>query len=140
MGGVMKVFRRSLYSWVALMGFVFSQLAVSAYACPLWGELSQASEPMVMMDGGDMAGMHCPEMGATNTDTNVTALCVQHCEQGSQAVGSNPALDFHPALFVLPFAALLSQPEFASVASVPAPLLARATSPPPLWRTGRLRI
>ena len=136
----MKIFRRPLYAWVALLGLVFSQLAVSAYACPFWSELSLSDASPSMVADGDMAGMHCAEMGMASNDTPVSALCVQHCDQGNQTVGSPQPLDFHPTLFILPFVPSLSQLEVASEPFLQAPLLARATFPPPLWRTGRLRI
>jgi hypothetical protein len=136
----MKLFRRPLYAWLALLGFVFSQLAVSAYACPFWSELNPSGGSSPMVADGDMAGMHCAEMGMASTDTPVSALCVQHCDQGNQTVGSPQPLDFQPTLFILPFVPPLSQLEVASELFLQAPLLARAASPPPLWRTGRLRI
>jgi hypothetical protein len=136
----MKIFRRPLYVWVALLGLVFSQLVVSAYACPFWSELNPSDNSSPMVADGDMAGMHCAEMAMASTDTPVSALCVQHCDQGNQTVGSLQPLDFHPTLFVLPFVPLLSQLEVASEPFPQAPLLAHAASPPPLWRTGRLRI
>ena len=136
----MKVFRRPLYAWLALLGIVFSQLAVSAYACPFWGDPSPQHESSVVMDEGDMAGMHCAEMGNTDAGTTPTALCVQHCDQGNQTVGSAHTLDFHPTLVLLPFVAPMSQFQAASESFDLAPLLVSSSSPPPLWRTGRLRI
>ena len=132
----MKVFRRSLFAWIALLGIVFSQLAVSAYACPLQ---NPASAPAQMESKGDMAGMPCAEMGmAVNVEQ--PALCAQHCDQGNQAVGSVPAPDFQPALVLLLIVPTLSLVEAPGETHVQAPLLARSTSPPPLWRSGRLRI
>jgi len=136
----MKIFRRPLYAWVALLGLVFSQLAISAYACPFWTGMDLSDNSSPMMADADMAGMHCAEMGMASSDTPVSALCVQHCDQGNQTVGSPQPLDFHPTLFILPFVPSLSQLEVASEPFLQAPLLARAASPPPLWRTGRLRI
>jgi hypothetical protein len=132
----MKTFRRSLFAWIALLGIVFSQLAVSAYACPL---LNVANAPEQMEAKGDMAGMPCAEMDMAG-DVEQSALCVQHCDQGNQAVGSVPAPDFQPALVFLLLVPTLSLTEAPSETYVQAPLLARTTSPPPLWRSARLRI
>lgn len=128
----MKAFRRSLFAWITLWGIVFSQLAVSAYACPLLNP-SNATEKVETK--GDMAGMPCAEM-----DMEQPTLCVQHCDQGNQAVGSVPAPDFQPALVFLLVVPTLSLAEAPGETYVQASLLARATSPPPLWRSARLRI
>ena len=132
----MKVFRRSLFAWIALLGIVFSQLAVSAYACSVQG-LSNA--PKSMETKGGMAGMPCAEMDMA-VGVEQPTLCAQHCDQGQQAVGSVPAPDFHPALFLFLIVPPLRLAEAPSETYVQAPLLARTTSPPPLWRSGRLRI
>lgn len=132
----MKVFRRSLFAWIALLGIVFSQLAVSSYACPVQ---NPSNTPGAMETTGDMAGMPCAEMDmAVNVEQ--PALCAQHCDQGKQAVGSVPAPDFQPALFLPLIVPTLRLAEAPSETYVQAPLLARTTSPPPLWRSGRLRI
>jgi len=132
----MKAFRRSLFAWIALLGIVFSQLVVSAYACPVQN-LSNAPGQMEAM--GDMAGMPCAEMDMT-VGVEQPALCAQHCDPGQQAAGSVSAPDFHPALFLFLIVPPLRLAEAPSETYVQAPLLARTTSPPPLWRSGRLRI
>lgn len=132
----MRVFRRSLFSWIALLGIVFSQLAVSAYACPLLN-VSKATEQMAAKD--DMAGMPCAEMDMAG-NSEQPALCAQHCDQGKQAVGSVPVPDFQPALVLFLIVPTLNLSETPSETYVQAPLLARTTSPPPLWRSARLRI
>lgn len=132
----MKIYRRSLFAWIALLGIIFSQLAVAAYACPV---LNPASASAQMESQRDMAGMPCAEMDRGN-DAGQTALCVQHCDQGSQTVGSAQAADFQPALVLLLIVPPLSLSEPAGETHMQASLLARTTSPPPLWRSGRLRI
>lgn len=136
----MKIFRRPFYAWVALLGLVYAQLAVSAYACPRGLEPAPSGEAVAMAAAEDMAGMHCAEMGAAGADTNVSALCVQHCDQGNQTVGSSQPPDFQPTLFLLPTFALADADDAAREAVLKTPLQMRVTSPPPLWRTGRLRI
>lgn len=132
----MKVFRRSLFAWIALLGIFFSQLAVSAYVCPV-ENLSNAPGQMEMK--GDMAAMPCAEMVmAVNLDQ--PALCAQHCDQGDQAVGFISAPDFQPALFLFLIVPTLKLAEAPSATYVQALLLARTTSPPPLSRSSRLRI
>ena len=134
----MKVFRRSLFAWIALLGIFFSQLAVSAYVCPV-ENLSNAPGQMKMK--GDMAATPCAEMVmAVNVDQ--PALCAQHCDQGNQAVGFVSAPDFQPTLFLFLFLIVptLRLAEAPSATYVQALLLARTTSPPPLSRSSRLRI
>jgi hypothetical protein len=132
----MTAFRRPLVAWVAMLGIVFSQLAVAAYACPF---LSLAGGPQrmeVMTHGG---GMPCAETGEV-ADHGQAALCVQHCQPDGQAVGSVSPPDFQPALLLPLVVPMLSLAEDRGASYVQASLLARITSPPPLWRTGRLRI
>lgn len=132
----MRVFRKSLYAWIALLGIVFSQLALSAYACPLQavpGE-QQAAEM-----SADMAGMPCAEMGMKK-EVGPSALCVQHCDQGNQSVSTVQAPDFQPALVLFLVLPSLASVESAySVDSRIEPLV-RTASTPPFLRTGRLRI
>ncbi len=80
----MKVFRRSLYAWVALLGIVFSQLAVSAYACPGLNALNPSKNTAKVMAENEMAGMPCAGMGMADADMEQPALCLQHCDWGSQ--------------------------------------------------------
>ena len=86
-----------------------------------------------------MAGMPCADAGmAPNVEQS--ALCAQHCDQGNQTVGAAQPPDFQPALILL---FVLQEPTIEALPGLlgaQAPLLARGASPPPLWRTGRLRI
>jgi len=54
----MRAFRRSVFAWIALLGILFTQFAVAAYACPslphTTSEQTQAAS--------DSHGLPCPEM------------------------------------------------------------------------------
>lgn len=132
----MKVFRKSLFAWIALLGIVFSQLALSAYACPL---LAVPGGQQSAQTSADMAGMPCAEMGMKK-EVSPSALCVQHCDQGHQSVSSVQAPDFQPALvlfLVLPSLASFEPTYTVDLLTEP---LVRTASTPPFLRTGRLRI
>lgn len=132
----MKVFRKSVYAWIALLGIIFSQLALSAYACPL--QAVPGGQQMAQMSD-DMAGMPCADMGMKQ-EAGPSALCVQHCDQGHQSVSTVQAPDFQPALvlfLVLPSLASV-EPAYAVGSRTEPPV--RTASTPPFLRTGRLRI
>jgi hypothetical protein len=133
----MKAFRRSLISWIALLGFVYAQLAVSSYACPL---LNLPHEPIGVAAMADMAaGMPCAEMDMKK-DADQTALCAQYRDRDKRTVGSSETPDLQPALVLFLTVPTRSHSEPAGETCLRAHVLARTTSPPPLWRTGRLRI
>ena len=132
----MRVFRRSFVVWIALMGVVFSQLAVAAYACP---ELTPSAALKQMKAMNDMAGMPCADAGML-AKVDQPALCAQHCDQGNQTVGAAQPTDFQPALVLLLVLQMPAIEALQGLLGAQAPLLARGASPPPLWRTGRLRI
>lgn len=132
----MKVLRKSLFTWIALVGIVFSQLALSSYACPL---LAVPGGQQSLEMSADMAGMPCAEMGMKK-EAGPSALCVQHCDQGHQSVSTVQAPDFQPSLVLF-----LVLPSFAAVApaysgDLRTEPLVRTASTPPFLRTGRLRI
>jgi hypothetical protein len=132
----MKVFRKSLFAWIALVGIVFSQLALSAYACPF---LATPGGEQTAEMSADMVGMPCAEMGMKK-EAGPSALCVQHCDQGHQSVSSTQVPDFQSGLvlfLVLPSLASLEQTYSADLRTQP---LVRTASTPPFLRTGRLRI
>jgi hypothetical protein len=136
----MKVFRRSLFAWLALLGILFSQLALATYVCPLLNP-SLAMQQMDEMGGmADMSDVPCAQMDmAVNVDE--PAVCASHCDQGSQVVSSTAVLDFQPALvFLLTVPAVRSSEAAPRQTHVQPSLLTRITSPPPLWRSARLRI
>lgn len=132
----MKVIRHSLFAWIALLGIVFSQLAVAAYACPL---LSPANNLEQVDAPTSMAGMPCAERDMQE-DVDQAAMCAEHCAQDEHNVGATQPPGFHPALFLVHTVTPPGHEEAAHGSFVHAALLACSTSPPPLWRTGRLRI
>ncbi|EYC52954.1 hypothetical protein AZ34_14680 [Hylemonella gracilis str. Niagara R] len=67
-------------------------------------------------------------------------LCIKHCDQESQAAGSAHAPDFQLALALLPLAQPFALMETIWAPQRSEPLLHPLAAPPPLWRTGRLRI
>lgn len=132
----MRVFRKSLFAWIALLGIIFSQLALSAYACPLLG--TPGGQQSVEMSA-DMAGMPCAEMGM-GKEAGPSALCVQHCDQGHQSVSTVQAPDFQPALVLFLVLPSLASVEPAYAFDLRTEPLIRTASTPPFLRTGRLRI
>lgn len=135
----MRAFRRSVFAWIALLGILFTQFAVAAYACPSLphtaSERAQAA--------GDSYGAPCPEMAEQSHaefDAPQPHLCNQHCVQDGQASESRSLAGIHQP-FVLAF--VLPEPDLSGLAGIrhaQQPELLRATTPPPLWRTARLRI
>jgi len=124
---------RVLSSWIALLGILFSQVALSAYACPM---LMQANARAGMEPQAEMAGMPCMEH---EREADQALLCIQHCEN-QQTVSASAPVHFPPAIAVLCLAPALSRMQAPALTYVQAPLLAHTTSPPPLWRSRRLRI
>jgi hypothetical protein len=128
----MKLRRSTVSAWIALLGILFSQMVLSAYACP---RLLPSDVPSRMESHADMPGMPCAGM-----DVEQPVLCEQYGQQGDQSVGSAPAFDFQPILgllFVGPALHRTAALRLFDMQSVP---LARAASPPPLSRSSRLRI
>ena len=74
--------RRSLRAFVAmlaLLGVLFAQLGIAAYACPM---MSGAGDCCISMDSGD------------------PALCNAHCQQGDQSLDKPAAPLVAPAMRV----------------------------------------
>ena len=120
----MKLSRRlrSLAAFLALVGVLFSQLAVAAYACP--GPQAMAVVAIQLEAGADM-----PCCGAGVPDPQ-PVLCAAHCQQGDQVL-DKPAAQAMPAitLAILPG---LAAPGVVPAATAPGEqrsLLARATAP-----------
>lgn len=132
----MKVHRRSICAWIALVGFIFSQLAVAAYACPVLNPLDELAHEMT---ASAAPATPCAEMDMHQVPGDA-ALCAEHCDQGKQSVGSPQVPDFQPGLFLVHFLTPLSLADVSDASFIQSSLVARSTSPPPLWRTGRLRI
>ena len=131
----MKASHRSFIVWIALLGIVFSQLAVAAYACPGLSPSNAAQQ----LSATDMAGMPCADAGMA-AKVGRPSLCAQHCEQGNQSVNAVQAPDFQPALVLLLVLRVPTIDVLPGLLGEQASLLACGASPPPLWRTGRLRI
>ncbi|MBI3715744.1 MAG: hypothetical protein HY255_07105 [Betaproteobacteria bacterium] len=73
---------RKLAAATAILGLLFSQIAVSAYACPvMFGGAAQASS-------GESAEPPCHHQAG---DTN-RGLCQAHCQHGQQSSGDASAL------------------------------------------------
>ena len=131
----MRIFRKSLFAWIALLGIVFTQLALSAYACPL---LAAPGSQQTAEMSADMAGIPCAEMG-TKKEVRPSALCV-HTATSPGSVSSVQAPDFQPALvlfLVIPSIASFEPSYAVDLRTEP---LVRTASTPPYLRTGRLRI
>ncbi len=77
--------KRWLSCWL-IVALLFMQLAASAYSCPQMGSTPAPAAAMVDMPGcdGNMPG---------DMDSNQPQLCKAHCQQGSQAVAAQQALD-----------------------------------------------
>ena len=136
----MKVFRKSLYAWIALLGIVFSQLALAAYACPLL--VTPGGQQTAEMSA-DMAGMPCADMGMgmdTQTQAMPSALCVQHCDQGHQSVSTVQVPDFQPVLVLFLVRPPLTAFEPVHTVDLLTEPRVRTASTPPFLSAGQLRI
>lgn len=124
---------RALIAWIALVGVLFSQLAVAAYACPGKPVMAQAALAAAMEE--------MPDCHQAPGSAAIDALCQAHCQQGDQSVERvavpppAPAVpsDFRPARLV-PIANLAGPP------SAQLSLLERPTEPPAAVRHCRLLI
>lgn len=124
-----KRYRSRATAWWMLVALLVTQLATAAYACPLYERL---------VDGASHAastGMPCPEARLADADP----LCFEHCKGGGKLVDA-PAAAEPPA--APPVVAGLESASLA--ASRPRhrpfePFLARATAPPILASSARLR-
>ncbi len=79
--------RRWLAGWL-IVSWLFMQLAVAAYACPL-DRVGSAVEMAAMPD--------CPYGGNVTLDAAAPQLCKAHCERGTQLPPSHMAADAPPA-------------------------------------------
>lgn len=135
----MRAFRRSIFAWIALLGIVFTQLAMAAYVCP--SSAPATSELALVVDG--VPGAPCPEMAAqtwAEFDAEQPGLCNQHCASDGQSAETRSLAAIHPTFvvaFVLPTS---NSSELAGDGHAQQPELLRPTALPPLWRSRRLRI
>ena len=117
--------RRALAAVVAICALLFSQLAVSAFACPRAIEAAEAA--MQMPEG------HCGGVPQRN-------LCDRHCDYGAQTV-NQVMPDAAPDVLALPLPWRAEAIVPTRVAAPPAVArLVRSHSPPPLALFGVLRI
>ena len=123
---------RKIVSFFAIAAVLFTQLAVSAYACPML--LKQFATPMQMQMNGD-SDQACDDMAL-----NQPALCQHYCEDSQQIVNDAP-LDQHSitlaSFFIINFTVLASSFESSLIT---APSLHHATSPPLAIRNCCFRI
>ena len=116
----MNRFYRKLAGWIGIAAVVFTQLAVSAYACPL--PLQSLSE------GADAVSLSDPPSGSLGFVS--AGLCQKHCENGQQSVNDSPqplaSVTLAPAFIV----SLGILPPPAPQLTAFSPSLRHATSPP----------
>jgi hypothetical protein len=119
-----RILRRAC-AFLAIATLVFSQLAVSAYACPM-------SMPESANYASDSGGDDCEMSGNSN-------LCDRHCDYGASSVQSSPIVFLAPQLAPLPWRV---PPMVALSFSTPVGEWLQPTriEPPPLVRFGVLRI
>ncbi|HUG25380.1 hypothetical protein [Piscinibacter sp.] len=103
---------RVLTALIALVGMLFMQLAVAAYACP---GSSESAPPTAMAD--------CDE-----ADSAAPALCHAHCQDGQTSLDKP---EVRTAAAVMFFMALVEPVSAGTQARFePASLLRRSTAPP----------
>ena len=112
---------------IAIASVLFSQLAVSAYACPGAGSMQAVAAAQ------EMPG--CNEMPAPGERS---AICQAHCEQGDRSL--DKASVTVPAMSSPCAAIEWSTPGEAPSAPAQASLLDRPTGPPLAVRHCRFRI
>jgi len=93
----MKRPARSCFAFVAMLGLLFAQLSLTAYACPM--EDGEAATPVVAA----VPMTDCADMAAAQANAN---LCEVHCQDGIKSTlattGDAPqavALSFIPLAF-----------------------------------------
>ena len=121
----MKLSRRlrSLAAFLALVGVLFSQLALATYACP-------GAQAMAMAAVAVEASKAAPDCGEGMAESR-PALCAAHCQQADQRL-DKPAAPAVPAIAwvaILPGLAVLEVAPDAAPPGEQRSLLARATAP-----------
>ena len=123
---------RALAALFAIVAVLFSQLAVSAYACP-------GADGMMLAAIVDEA----PPCDQHPAKESTTPLCVAHCQQGDQSLDQRGApvpavaLAMLPTSWLAPVATVVESPT-ASATLVS--LLERPTGPPLAVRHCRFNI
>lgn len=114
---------RATAALIAILTLLYSQLAVSAFACPRSIEAASQAAPL----------SHCAKVVSPN-------LCDRHCDYGSANVGS-ASPDITPDVLALPLPWRVESPSFAvRIVPVAEARTPRSHSPPPLALFGALRI
>jgi hypothetical protein len=127
---VKSILRLRFAALLAIAGVLFSQLAVSAYACA-----GAASMQAMAVAAGEMPG--CDEMPAAGERS---AICQAHCEQGNQSL-DKAGVTVTAAAMASPCAAVeWVMPREGPAAPAQASLLERPTGPPLAVRHCRFRI
>ena len=121
----MKLSRRlrSLAAFLALLGVLFSQLALASYACP--GPQAMALAAITLDENQGVPS--CPE----GVSEPRPALCAAHCQQGDQSLDKPAALVLPaiPLVAILPGLFAPIEPPAAAPPGEQRSLLARATAP-----------
>jgi len=116
--------RRSRFAaaLIAIAALLFSQLAVSAFACPGLGDMNAAMQAMASDD-------------AAQVDAN---LCMRHCDEGAKALdAAKPVAALPPALAPVLRLVTIAAPRAPAVHVATASFAGPA---PPFLRTTVLRI
>jgi hypothetical protein len=126
---------RKFAASIAILGLLFAQLMVAAYACP---RIANAS-PAQAEAAASLPPCHRAIQGGDGGN-EVDGLCAAHCQEDGKIVAAahNPAsADFVPAFIVrLDTLPQWSQSDAGARLEIPTP----HHSPPILLRTGCLRI
>ena len=126
------IMSRTVRSFAALLAtatLVFSQLAVSAFACAKEGPAAFLAPASAM---AQQHGPDCPNRPSRN-------LCSEHCSYGSTSVDTHTIALPAPDLALLPWRLTLPEVRTHSPA-VREWRMERATGPPPPLLFGALRI
>ena len=113
---------RKLVSLLGIVAVVFTQLAVSAYACPV--------QSMGIGQSGTVDRVSAANSDGRDADS--PALCQKHCDNGQQNVNDAPpppASDSHAQAAAFIVTLPLDPPAPLTTAAL-APSLLRTTSPP----------
>lgn len=116
----MKRIYRKAFSLFAIFALLFTQLAVSAYACPM---LVQADDEQSVATSVSLSSVD-------ETDAAQPGLCQKHCENGQQNV-NDAGTPLASVTFAPAFVIALPTPQPSPVlATALFPYLLHATSPP----------
>lgn len=127
----MSQFNKRVVSLWLLLAMVFTQLAVSAYACPMMAAAVRAEATAAAANDSPCCD---------HQDLAQPGLCQKHCQNGQQNVNDSP-VPLPPLAGAPAFAVAVPVYQVASFATTSLfPPLLRATSPPLSIRNCCLRI